>query len=272
MRRLVILAGLALGGCAATPAPPPHALRIASINPCVDAVLAEVADPATIAGISHYSQDPRATSVPLAWARRFHATSGTAEELVALRPDVVLAGSFLDPATEAALRRLHIPLIKYPVPQTVEGSVAQVREIARAVGRPAAGARLARSIEAAARPSTTTRVPALIWREGGMVLGSGTLADALLTRAGFDNLSVAYHMGSWGTLSLEQLIARPPRVLLSTDADEAARGVAAIHPALRRLSGRIEVAAFPADLMNCGGPVIIRAMARLRAIRASVPA
>ena len=71
--------------------------RIVSINPCIDAVLMQVADPAQIAGISHYSQDPRATSIPLALADRFHATSGTAEEVVALRPDMVLTGPHTGP-------------------------------------------------------------------------------------------------------------------------------------------------------------------------------
>jgi iron complex transport system substrate-binding protein len=41
-----------LAGCGNAP-PARHALRIVSINPCVDAVLAQVADPRTIAGISH---------------------------------------------------------------------------------------------------------------------------------------------------------------------------------------------------------------------------
>ena len=36
-------------------------LQVVSIKPCVDAVLVQVANHAQIAGISHYSQDPRAT-------------------------------------------------------------------------------------------------------------------------------------------------------------------------------------------------------------------
>ena len=129
MRRLlapvVVLAALPLLSAA-----PPHAPRIVSINPCIDAVLMQVADPAQIAGISHYSQDPRATSIPLAQARRFRATSGTAEEVVALAPDMVITGPHVEPATIAALKRMHIALVQYPVPDTVAESEAQVRDIA----------------------------------------------------------------------------------------------------------------------------------------------
>ena len=81
---------LALAGCAASP--PPAARErptIVSLNPCTDAILAIVADPAQLLAISHYSQDPRSSSMDVAKARRFRATGGTAEEVVALAPDVV---------------------------------------------------------------------------------------------------------------------------------------------------------------------------------------
>ncbi len=80
-------------------------LQVVSIKPCVDAVLVQVANHAQIAGISHYSQDPRATSIPLALAGRFHATSGTAEEVVALKPDPVLSGPHVAPPRRSPAAR-----------------------------------------------------------------------------------------------------------------------------------------------------------------------
>ena len=77
-----------------------------SLNPCTDAVLAQVADPGQLLAISHYSLDPRATSMELAAARRFAATGGTVEEVLALEPDIVVTGSFLPPATVQAATRL----------------------------------------------------------------------------------------------------------------------------------------------------------------------
>jgi iron complex transport system substrate-binding protein len=275
MRALIPILALATAGCTAPAAPPPvvgKALRIASINPCVDAVLARVADPRTIAAISHYSLDPAGTSVSLDWARRFRSTSGTAEELVALQPDVVIGGAGTDPSTAQALRRLGIRLVEYNVPETVADSVAQVREIAAIAHQPARGEALVRQIEAAARPDPVARKTALIWRDGGLVLGTGTLADALLTSAGFRNMSATYGLGKWGVLPMETMIAAPPQVLLSTGAAEAADGRGDVHPAIRRLGTRIRLVPFSGRLMNCGGPSIIDAMARLRAIRRQVAA
>lgn len=254
---------------AAAPQPLP---RIVSINPCVDAVLKEVADPAQIAGISHYSQDSRATSVPLAWARRFPATSGTTEEIVALAPDLVIAGGHVAPSTLSALGRMKIPLVQIGVPESIAESVEQVRTIANAAGRPREGEALARRIAAAvaaARPPVATPVPALIWQGGGMVPGTGTLASELLATTGFYNASADYGLQRWDVLPLEPLVARPPRVLLSMGAEDRADHMLG-HPVLDHLRQSVAVRPYPDRLLNCGGPTIIDAVGHLARIRRSL--
>jgi iron complex transport system substrate-binding protein len=231
-----------------------------------------VADPAEIVGISHYSQDARATSIPLALARRFRATSGTAEEVVALAPDVVISGPHVAPSTIAALKRMRIALVQYPVPDSVAESIAQVRAIATLAGHPARGEVLAARIAAATVPVAGPRVPGLVWQSGGLVPGAGTLTDELLRRAGFRNLSAVYGLKKWDVLPLEYLVADPPRVLLSVGAAEVGEDRVTTHPALRRLARRIAVMSYPTRLMNCGGPTIVAAMARLRQVRAAVVA
>jgi len=247
--------------------------RIVSINPCVDAVLVEVADPRQILAVSHYSQDARATSIPLATARRFAATSGTAEEVVALRPDIVLAGAHVSPSTLAALKRLRVPVQTFAVPESVAQSVAQVRAIAAAAGHPGRGEALVRRIEAAVARARRIAmeegapVPALIWQGSGLVPGENTLADELLRTAGFRNMSAAYGLKRWDVLPLEHLAAAPPRVLLS---DRTAGDRMTGHRVLRRLDNRILRAQFDERLLSCAGPVIVRALDRLSAVRASL--
>lgn len=271
MRRgLVVSVVVAAALVAASPAAA-GPRRVVSMNPCVDAVLVEVAEPAQILAISHYSQDPRATSIPLATARRFAATSGTAEEVVALRPDLVLAGAHVSPSTLAALRRLGVPVETFGVPATVAESLAQVRRIAAAVGKPARGEALATRIEAAAaRAQAGARgpaVPALIWQGSGLVPGKATLADEMLRIAGFRNMSADYGLKQWDVLPLEHLAARPPRVLLT---DPAAADRMTGHRVLRRYEGRIVQADFSERLLSCAGPVIIRALDRLSQVRAGL--
>ena len=58
LRRAALLMALALGSCSPAPAPlpvPPAPQRIVSLNPCTDAILAEVAERGQIAALSAYS-------------------------------------------------------------------------------------------------------------------------------------------------------------------------------------------------------------------------
>lgn len=274
MRIVAIRAALCVLMAATAPAGGAQRLpRIVSINPCVDTVLVRVADPRQIAAISHYSQDPRATSIPLSIAMRFKAISGTAEEVVALSPDLVIAGGHVDPATIGALKRLRIKLVQLPVPTTIAENNAQIRTIARAAGQGARGERLVAQVDAAVRAAAPSAgapaTPALIWQGGGLVPGSGTLSDDMLRAAGFRNLSASYGLQQWDILPLEYLVARPPRVLLSVgevNPNDRLLG----HPVLQRLKGRMAIRAYPDRLMQCGGPIVIDAVRRLAAIRRSL--
>ena len=278
IRALALVLGLAVAGCssqaadraAQRAAPGREALpRVVSINPCVDAVLMQVADPAQIAAISHYSQDERATSIPLEQARRFAATSGTAEEVVALAPDIVIAGSHVAPSTISALHRMNIPLIQIGVPESIDESSAQVRTIAAAIRQPARGEALVARIDDAVRAaSASSAAPpgALIWQGGGLVPGDGTLASELLRVTGFRNLSADYGLKQWDVLPLEYMVAKPPQVLLSVGAHDRSDRMLG-HPVLAGLKQQIAVRRYPEKLLHCGGPTIIDAVGHLAQIR-----
>lgn len=243
---------------------------IASLNPCTDAILAEVAEPGQIAALSAYSRDPRQTSMDLALARRLPGTGGTVEELAVLRPAMVLASTMTPPATRAALARLGIPLVEFPIASTLAQSEAQVRRIAALANRPAQGealvARMEAAIRAAAPPATARAVPALVWQGGGMVAGQGTLVSELLARTGFANFADMRGLAQAQVLPLERVLADPPAVILVAGNPRSQEDRLLRHPALAHLGGTRTVPFDPA-LEWCGGPTVIRAAARLAQIR-----
>lgn len=247
--------------------------RIVSLNPCTDAVLAEVAAPGQLLAISHYSQDPSATSMDIARARRFKATSGSVEEIVALKPDVVVASSFLAPATAQALRDLGIRVVLEPIPSDVPAALAQVRSLAALTGDRKAGAALAGRIEAAladAAPAPGgSSVPALVWQSGGIVAGDDTLIADLMERSGFKNAAAARGLAQADYLPLERVVADPPRVIFTVGSPAAEEDRMLRHPALARLAG-VTRAPLDGSLLWCGGPTIPRALARLAQVRAQI--
>ena len=277
MRAALPLA-LLLAGCSAPVKP--HAgggaapLRIVSTNPCADAMLVELVPPDRIAAISHYSQDPAATSMPLAVANRFATTAGTAEEVIALDPDLVLTSSFTPASTRNAYDRAGLKTLLLDSPTTIEASKAQIAQVAAAVGEGARGralnARIDRALASALprpAPGKGQKPSALLFIVGGLASGSGNLLDELLNRAGFRNAAAEYGLAFTGNLPIETIAAHPPRVILTPGPSRTSTLRARVLAATR--AGTTE-AAFPRTLVNCGGPTIIPAIARLAAIRRQV--
>ncbi|MFC3173551.1 ABC transporter substrate-binding protein [Novosphingobium bradum] len=264
-----LLGVLLLGACSPVASPLQRAPSgVVSLNPCTDAILADVADPAQIRALSAYSSDPGSSSMDLATARRFPAVSGTVEEIAALRPALVIAGTFTPPATRNALARLGIPLVEVPIAQSVVQSEAQVRQIAALAGQPARGEALVVRIEAAlaaARPADSRRIPALVWQSGGIVPGQQTLIADLLARTGFAHAAAAKGLRQADFLPLERVVAQPPAVILAAG-DHSGEDRLLTHPVLKRITGTTR-AHLDSSLLWCGGPTIIRAAARLREIR-----
>nr|WP_137678069.1 helical backbone metal receptor [Parerythrobacter lutipelagi] len=264
MRSVALLAALTLAGCTAgavSQRGDREEPTIVSLNPCTDAVLAEIAAPDQLLAISHYSQDPSATSMEVERARAFATTGGTVEEVLALDPDVVIAGNFLPPATQAAFEDLGVKVETFGIASSVEESVAQVRRLGAIAGKHDGAERLARRIEAAARPVSGKKpVSAVLWQPGGIVPGEGALVSDLLRRAGFSSHSAKHGLSQADYLSLEQMLASPPEVLLVSGAERSQR-----HPALKEMPG-LRIERFDPSLLYCGGPTIIRAMERLETI------
>ena len=254
---------LVLAACAQ---PPPRASvhpTIVSLNPCTDAVLAEVADPAQILAVSHYSHDPRATSMPLELARRFRATGGTVEEVLALDPDMVVAGTFLPPATAQAFDRLGIRVETFGIVPDLAENAAQVRRLAALAGHPERGEALLARVDAAlvAARFDGEPVTTLLWQAGGIVPGEDTLIARLLAHTGFASHSAARRLGQGDYVPLEQVLVDPPELVLAAGGERMLT-----HPALRSLP-KVRYAQLDPTLLFCGGPTVIRAAERLAEIR-----
>lgn len=253
-------------------------MRIVSMNPCVDSILREVAAPEQIAAISHYSHDPRAASVPQSWARLYPAVPDRAEDVVAMRPDLVIASVYVSSQTVTALQRLGIQLMKVGVPSDVAQSTAQVEAVARLIGREEQGralvARINTAVDQASLPVGKAAPSALVWQEAGLILGAGTLTDDMLVKTGFESASAARGIEQWGVLSLEDILFRPPAIIMTSKSDMASRATGHAsnktlsHPVLRKVKDdQLMLADLPASMLHCGGPSIIDATERLRDIR-----
>ena len=266
-----LLWAFALAGCASQPVIAPHG--VVSNNPCIDAVLAQIALPGQVSAVSIYSHDPDSASAPLAWARQLPAIGISAEELLLARPNMVLTGNLASGGTNAVLARAGIKTVALGVAPTIADDMQQIRTIAAALDRRDAGEALISDIQESL-PSTQFSGPpvsAIIWQNGGFVAGKGTLQDELLARHGFRNASAQYGLSSWGILPLETLMRNPPVVIFMPmhKSGSDIRDMRARQKLLAYLDGRTRIIDFPDRLLFCGGPTIIKMSAILSKTRAA---
>jgi iron complex transport system substrate-binding protein len=267
------LVAAAVAARARAQAPP---RRVVSLNPCLDAILVRVADRGQIAALSRYSRDPDSSSI-VTVAATLPFTYGSAEEVVALAPDLVLLDIFTPPASLAALRRLGVRTAVFGGVDSLAESLAQVARVAAAVGRPDRGkaliARIRAAVAAAAPPPGAPALTALVFQANGFVSAEGTLVDEMIRSAGFTNVAGRYGLKRSGPVSLERLVADPPQVLLAGEPRPGAPAWAdriLEHPALRVVAPRMHRAVFPQRLLYCGGPVLVEMAATLARARRDV--
>jgi iron complex transport system substrate-binding protein len=262
----IVLAALALWPFAVQSAEAPT--RIVSINLCADELLVALADPGQIAALSVYATDPNLSYVADA-AKAFRHDAASAETVVGLNPDLVLAGKFTKRATRDMLARLGYRVELLDAVTSVDQSIALVRRIAALVGHPERGEALVAEIEAArtraeAVAAEATKKPtAAIYQRRGYVTGADTLSGELLSIAGFTNGGGPLAGKTGGFVPLERLIAEPPDFIVVSAAVKRAEDQGSsllAHPALAQIYPPARRIVLPDKLTVCGGPSLPAAL------------
>lgn len=264
---LAILAVLVSAGFAAAQSPPPA--RVISLNMCTDQLLLDLADPAQIIGLSPFAADA-ARSFLASRAQALPIMSGTAEEVMVLRPDLVVAGTFTKRATREFIRARGVNLEEFAPVRTLAETKRQITRFGEITGAQAkAAARNAELDEAlvelrAAASRQKLRVLPLARR--AWVSGSSSLMSELLTQAGLVNAAGELGIRTGGRTTLEAIIMlKPDAIVISRDDDAAEdQGRALLlHPAIQNLFPPERRIVIPERLTVCGGPMLVEAMRTL---------
>lgn len=256
-------------------AEPPR--RIVSLNLCLDPIVLDLVPRERIQGLSWVSGD-RNVSPIVDRLDGIRLVRGAAEEVLALDPDLVLAGDYTTPATVDLLRRLGRRVEVIPMAFDIDGVRKTVRAVAEAVGEPERGAAMIaefdrRLAEAASIATGNERPEAAVYQANSLVSQSGSLAAAALEAAGFRNAGDRLGEGAAGRVSLEALVTAPPDLIaLGQHATTYRTPVAdnLRHPALAHVLATRPHVDLPMPLWLCGTPYVADAVAILARARADL--
>ncbi|WP_199556409.1 ABC transporter substrate-binding protein [Sandaracinobacteroides hominis] len=229
--------------------------RIVSLNLCADQYLMALADPSQIAALTIYARDPQ-MSAAAAKAGGLPVSRGSAEDVLALRPDLIIASPGRRRETMEQLKGRHIATLDLPSAESYADVVAQIRLVANGIGYPERGEQLiAHMAQQLARiPANAGKgAVAAYYQRRGYLTGTGTLVDDMMQRVGLRNLAAVLHKPALAQLGLEEMaIANPDYLIVETASDRIAdQGTELLHHPVIASIPRLRI---PQAWTVCGGP------------------
>jgi iron complex transport system substrate-binding protein len=247
VRRMIAAIALA---CA--PAAQAEPRRIVSLDYCADQFVLALADRDEIAALSRGSL--REDSYFRDRARGVRQTRGTLEEVLALRPDLVVRnwGGPWDAAE--VYGRFGVPVLQVGDAPDFAAARADLIDAAAALGHAERGAALARDLDLRLARLSTQRAdaPVMYLSAGGAVAGGGTMMDAVIAAAGGRNVRAD---AGWQVLPLERLVQTPPSLValgfFDTERERLNAWSPSRHPALRRALANARTVSLPPAAIAC---------------------
>lgn len=273
-RRLLTILIIATAGASAAAAAPRPPARIVSLNLCADQYLLALADPAQIVALTRFARDPNMSAAANA-ARTIPVSRGSAEDVLMLRPDLVISSPFRRQTVAAVLAGRNVATLDLPPADSYTAIVTQVRQVAAAIGHPDRGETLIRRMDTAL--ARLPRAPgggrtAAYYQRRGFLTGTGTLVDELMQRLGLANLATRLGKPALSQLSLEQMaLARPDYLVVESATDRVTdQGTEMLHHPILDGIPRLRI---PEAWTVCGGPAYVLAAQSLAAqLRTQRPA
>ena len=261
LRRTIFLAITAVAACAPTPERAPERApeqrrapaRIVSLDYCADQYVLKLADREDILALS---PDAGANfSYMRAAAEGLPRVRARAEDILLLRPDLVVRTYGGGPGALAYFERLDVPVLQIPYAADLEAAENAIVVAAEGLGVRKKGDALIEELRTRRpeRPERHSPPRALYLTSKGAAAGKGTTIDDLFSLAGLTNFAP---YDGWSAAPLEMLAHGRPDLIaagffdgrdLDTDWWTPAR-----HPVAQRALAKSAVVQIPGAWTACG--------------------
>ncbi|MEP7381190.1 MAG: cobalamin-binding protein [Gemmatimonadota bacterium] len=192
-------------------------MRLISLCPSLTELLHDLGAVTEVVGRTRFCVHPAP------WVDGIERVGGTKnpkiERIVALAPDLVVMNEEENRLEDATALRDAGITVHSSLPRTVADTAQMVRDIAHAIGRDGAGARIAddilqraQRVQASAEEKAEVSYGYLIWREPWMTVNGDTFISALLSLAGGRNVFGAAAT-RYPVVTLAELRAASPDVV-----------------------------------------------------------
>lgn len=235
--------------------------RVVSTFLCTDEYVFRLLPKDRIAALSYLSADTHPVVSTIAdKVKGIALIHGSAEEVLALHPDLVVMYRGTNPRLKAQLVQTKIPFLE----TMWANSLADIRKVTTTLGKAFGEEARAQALldkmdaklAAAAKATPHPPVPTLIYEPNGYATSSG-VTDAILHDAGLKDMAAQLHQTRSGTVPVEAVVANPPRLLILNGGGRAPTTRADLvlkNPALRALPESTLIANMSLTPLLCPGP------------------
>jgi iron complex transport system substrate-binding protein len=243
-------------------APPADAMpqRVVSINLCTDEYVFRLVPRERIAALSFLAADRHPVVSTIAdQIGAIRTIRQTSEEVLGLRPDLVVLDAGTNARVRAHLVRSGVPLLEVPFAATLDDVRTVTHLLGEKLGARAKAASLLAAMErdlaTAGRLAPRPPVRALIYEPNGYSTGGG-VTEELMARGGLVDAAPGMKPTRLGTIPVETIVASAPQLLILAGRPDAQRSRADLilhHPALSTLK-HTRVAWTSTNPLLCPGP------------------
>jgi len=196
--------------------------RVVTLSVGDDEMSVHLLDLDRIAAVSEFTADPTISNIPELAAKIPNRIGRNAEQVIAAKPDLVIANPFSNKDLVKQIQDAGITLAAFDLADLNDGYVAEIKVLAYIYGEEQRGetfikeinAQLARIEAVTARQDASKKPRVLFLQNNAYVSGEGSTGDGIIKRAG--GINVASENGISGTkqISLESIIKLNPDYII----------------------------------------------------------
>ena len=250
--------------------------RVVSINLCTDELAILLSKPGQLVSVTTLVKDPQLSRY---WqlAKRYRSHKVSLEQIISLKPNLVLASQYTPKAIRQRLIRLGYRLYILPEAKTISQVKKNIIALGVQLGNKDKADRLVTKIErqlnafdSVSRVKKNKLLDILIYLPGGTSRSDKGLLNQLVEKAGMRNLAIKKGYSGWHPVSIEQLLRWDPDFLMVIQTESSARSVAKellTHPAIQYYQKQNRLIAIPTQWISCGNPSMVKTLNRLTRFR-----
>lgn len=189
--------------------------RIVSLTVGSDEILYDILESANklsnIAALSTYADNKTYSNIYAKAKNIQHRTGSQIESVLKLKPDLIIVAAYTSPDLLEKLKSLKLPVLRLKNFASIEDIKENILSIGRAIGHLGEAKVFAKKLDRIRKLPISANYSGINYHPSGMIMGSGTIIDDLMTKMGTTNVVT---QKGWPKVSSESILRSDPDFII----------------------------------------------------------